>query len=90
MTTEPREWDLNAEFEETRAFIQWKGTDVCLDFHCKCGAYAHFDGFFAYAFRCSKCNMVWEMPNNLFPRAVTDPVMIRQLIVKELESEDDD
>ena len=29
-------------------FLQWKGTDVCLDFHCyNCQTFAHFDGFFA-------------------------------------------
>ena len=21
-----------------RAYVQWKGTDVCMDFHCDCGA----------------------------------------------------
>ncbi len=56
--------------EEPRAFIQWKGTDVCMDFHCKCGAHCHFDGYFAYVVQCPHCMTKWEMPFNLFPRKV--------------------
>jgi hypothetical protein len=50
------------------AFVQWKGTDVCMDFRCDCGADCHFDGDFAYFVRCPKCLTVWQMPWNLFPR----------------------
>ena len=35
--------------EAPYAYIQWKGTDVCLDVHCTCGAeLLHYDGYFAY------------------------------------------
>lgn len=50
------------------AFIQWKGTDVCMDFHCDCGAHCHFDGDFAYAVKCPHCETIWEMPCNIVPR----------------------
>jgi hypothetical protein len=50
------------------AFIQWKGTDVCFDFNCDCGAYLHFDGYFAYFVQCGVCETVWEMPCYLYPR----------------------
>ena len=50
------------------AFIQWKGTNVCMDFHCECGAHCHFDGDFAYAVKCPHCEVVWEMPCFLTPR----------------------
>ena len=50
------------------AFVQWKGTDVCMDFHCECGAHCHFDGDFAYTVKCPHCDAVWEMPFNIFPR----------------------
>jgi hypothetical protein len=53
-----------------RAFIQWKGTDVCMDFHCECGQHYHIDAEFAYAVKCVKCDAVWEMPSILFPRRV--------------------
>ena len=50
------------------AFIQWKGTDVCMDFSCECGANCHFDGYFAYTVKCPHCSTVWEMPSIVFPR----------------------
>ncbi len=50
------------------AFVQWKGTDVCMDFYCDCGAHGHFDGFFAYTVKCQHCGTTWEMPVHLFPR----------------------
>lgn len=49
-------------------FIQWKGTDVCLDFTCECGFTGHFDGYFAYVLRCRGCGKEWEMPWHLYPR----------------------
>ncbi len=58
--------------EDPHAFIQWKGTDVCMDFYCECGEHCHFDGYFAYTVKCPKCEQVWEMPFNLFPRKVCD------------------
>jgi transposase-like protein len=43
--------------------IQWKGTDVCTDIVCpNCGQYYHFDGYFLYSFKCSKCGKVYEVP----------------------------
>ena len=47
------------------AGIQWKGTDVCLDFYCICGFVGHFDGFFAYGLHCARCGQEWEMPTTL-------------------------
>lgn len=61
-------FDLNSELTEPHAFIQWKGTDVCMDFCCECGANCHFDGEFAYTVKCPHCGVVWEMPQHLFPR----------------------
>jgi hypothetical protein len=63
-----KEFDLNGEIEETHAFIQWKNTDVCMDFYCDCGAHCHFDGYFAYAVKCPHCGTIWQMPSHLFPR----------------------
>lgn len=50
------------------AFVQWKNTNVCMDFHCDCGAHCHFDGYFANAVKCQHCQAEWEMPWNLYPR----------------------
>lgn len=47
------------------AFIQWKGTDVCLDFYCDCGYQGHFDGYFAYRIRCVQCGKEWDTPHSV-------------------------
>jgi hypothetical protein len=44
-------------------FVQWKGTDVCLDLNCLCGYHGHFDGDFAYFLRCGSCGRTYEMPH---------------------------
>lgn len=63
-----RQFDLTTRQTEPHAFIQWKGTDVCMDFHCDCGSHNHFDGEFAYFVKCGSCGQEWEMPSNVFPR----------------------
>ncbi len=35
--------------------IQWKGTDVCMDVYCVCGASSHIDTDFFYFFTCWAC-----------------------------------
>lgn len=59
------------EKESPYVFLQWKGTDACFDFHCKCGAHCHFDGYFAYYVKCPHCARIYQMPCNLFPREVS-------------------
>lgn len=76
------------------AFIQWKGTDVCMDFHCQCGAFCHFDGDFAYLVRCQHCGVVWQMPSTVYPRvasadALKDNPNVRDLDVDEEHADDD-
>ncbi len=47
---------------EAWAYIQWKGTDVCMDIACiNCHAVGHFDGFFAYELRCPSCGQIHKM-----------------------------
>lgn len=50
-------------------YIQWKGTEACLDLRCRCGTPSHYDGGFAYALRCPHCQRVFTLPTTL---AVTD------------------
>jgi hypothetical protein len=47
------------------AFIQWKGTNVCLDFYCPCGMQSHLDGDFAYALQCPSCDRVFDLPTTV-------------------------
>ena len=42
------------------AWIQWKGTEVCLSASCECGERFHIDGYFAYYVKCLACNTVYR------------------------------
>lgn len=42
-------------------FIQWKGTEVCMDFHCPCGHHSHFDAAFAYWVKCAGCGTIYKL-----------------------------
>ena len=47
-------------------WIQWKGTDVCIDIHCGvCGEHTHFDGDFMYQIRCPHCKTVYHANPNI-------------------------
>lgn len=46
-------------------FIQWKGTDVCMDFHCECGHHNHYDGYFAYVIKCRDCGNLYAPSCNV-------------------------
>lgn len=42
-------------------WIQWKGTDVCCDFRCACGATGHIDADFMYFIACPACGQLYEV-----------------------------
>lgn len=47
----PERWlelSLQEYVDGPHGWIQWKGTDVCIDLRCACGELHHFDGYFAY------------------------------------------
>lgn len=51
---------------EPELYVQWKGTEVCLDFQCECSAEEdayefHFDGFMFGHVKCPRCGTVWEI-----------------------------
>ena len=49
----------------TNTFIQWKGTDVCIDIYCPCGKHLHFDGDFLYSYKCGHCKKSYELGTNV-------------------------
>lgn len=59
-TTDPDDGDEVGR--GTHVFIQYKGTDICLDFNCSCGQQSHFDGYFAQVIRCAACGGTYDMP----------------------------
>ena len=52
----------NPPFQDTsHGWIQWKGTDVCMDVYCECGAQFHIDHDFAYYVKCCACGTIYEV-----------------------------
>lgn len=49
------------EIEGPTGWIQWKGTDVCIDLHCVCGHHGHLDDDFTYYYRCPKCDRIYAL-----------------------------
>lgn len=76
--------------EQTRlpppsGFIQWKGTNVCMDVRCKCGHHGHVDSDFAYFYQCPSCKQVFgvgeyvkivELPQELQQHLLADSTCI--------------
>lgn len=51
--------------EGPHGWIQWKGTDVCIDLYCKCGHHGHVDAEFFYHYRCPKCQRGYRVGMNV-------------------------
>lgn len=45
-----------AEIKGPHGWIQWKGTRVCIDLYCECGAHGHIDAEFFYFYECFNCH----------------------------------
>lgn len=53
-------WEVQETYEgQSHGWIQWKGTEVCMDVHCACGALCHVDAEFCYHVKCSECGRVY-------------------------------
>jgi len=53
-------WEMqDMRKDEPHCWIQWKGTNVCMDFHCECGESSHIDDDFTYYIKCTKCKRVY-------------------------------
>ena len=46
-------------------WIQWKGTEVCIDLHCVCGHMGHVDDSFFYFYQCPNCNARYAVGQNV-------------------------
>ncbi len=47
--------------DKPHGWIQWKGTDVCIDLHCACGELLHADSEFLYGFKCLSCKRSYAL-----------------------------
>jgi hypothetical protein len=57
---------------ETSLFIQWKGTDACADFACRCGVFCHFDRDFLYNIKCHACGTIYRVPDTFILEEVPE------------------
>jgi len=57
---------------DAEMFIQWKGTNLCIDFWCPCGQHCHFDGYFAHHLKCPTCGDIFEMGTQVLARRATE------------------
>lgn len=46
---------------DPHGWIQFKGTDLCMDVYCKCGYHSHIDDVFVYFYKCPKCKTIFEL-----------------------------
>jgi hypothetical protein len=53
-------WNIQETYNNIpHGWIQWKGTNVCMDVYCKCGGQFHIDADFAYHVKCPHCGAVY-------------------------------
>lgn len=53
-------WIIQEQYKDhPHGWIQWKGTDVCMDLRCKCGETTHVDADFMYHVKCPLCGTVY-------------------------------
>jgi hypothetical protein len=54
-------WNIQETYSgQPHGWLQWKGTNVCMDFYCKCGYHSHIDDDFTYNIRCPACKTVYH------------------------------
>ncbi len=58
--------------DKPHGWIQWKGTDVCIDLRCECGHHGHFDGDFFYFFECPECKRKYAVGSNVLLIPLTE------------------
>ena len=52
-------WDRQTIPPIPRGWLQWKGTNACLDVYCRCGQQCHVDSDFLYFLECCHCHRIY-------------------------------
>jgi len=59
--------------DEPHGWIQWKGTQVCIDLHCACGTHGHLDvDFMMYQVKCTDCGQHYAVGSNVVLAPMTE------------------
>lgn len=53
-------------------WIQFKGTNICMDVHCACGVHGHVDDYFAYYVKCAKCGAIYAVSGYVLLEPVSE------------------
>lgn len=64
---------------EPYGFIQWKGTNVCIDLHCICGFHGHLDIDFLYYYECNECHRKYKVGDIVSLIELQDPEEIARI-----------
>ena len=57
---------MEKPFDElAHGWLQWKGTEACIDLHCECGEHWHEDAMFLYFVSCPKCGKRYALNGHL-------------------------
>jgi len=87
---EEQEPQYSSPFENgPHGWIQWKGTDVCMDCYCECGHHGHIDAEFAYSYQCPKCKQIYTINGHVQFHKV-DSVDHQCVVTDESYVEDDE
>ena len=55
-------WSQYEQYKDRpHGWVQWKGTNACIDIHCKCGAHLHADAGFLYYVQCPYCEAIYSV-----------------------------
>lgn len=60
-----RTFQFNRRPTAPYAWIQWKGTSVCMDVYCPCGDQFHVDADFAYTVQCPYCRRMFSCDGHI-------------------------
>lgn len=61
MSEHQRDVEWRPERGEPHALIQWKGSEICMDVRCECGAFGHLDASHTYYVRCAHCGRTYKV-----------------------------
>lgn len=70
-------WSI--EQKGPHAYIQWQGTDACMDFNCICGESGHIDSDFLFHVQCVACKRMYEVECFVNLLEITSPESIKEL-----------
>lgn len=72
--TEDEAWNAQEQYNGLpHGWIQWKGTNVCMDIHCTCGYHSHIDDDFTYYIRCPRCDRKYMCNGHIELIEITEP-----------------